>query len=74
MILNTSDKSVDMNHVYTFNDTAAYLWEQIKDKEDFTIQDLIIALTSEYDVTEDIAKADVTELINIWKEAGFIVK
>ena len=51
----------DMNSVYTLNETGAFLWELIDGKK--TINDLIDAMISEYDVGKEIATEDVSSFI-----------
>jgi hypothetical protein len=47
----------DMNSVYTLNETGAFIWEQIDGKRD--IEEIINALTAEYDIDKKTAKDDV---------------
>ena len=62
---------VDFSKVISLNATAAYLWEQIQDK-DFTADDLVALLTARYDVGEEQARADVDKLLASWRDAGLI--
>ena len=62
---------VDFSKVISLNDTAAYLWEQIQDK-DFTPEELVALLTERYDVDAQQARADVDKLLASWREAGLI--
>jgi hypothetical protein len=51
----------DMNSVYTLNETGAFIWEQINGHR--SIEDLIKALTAEYDIDNKNAEADVFSFI-----------
>ena len=62
---------VDFSKVISLNATAAYLWEQVQDK-DFTPEDLVDLLTARYDVDAQQARADVDKLLASWREAGLI--
>ena len=62
---------VDFSKVISLNATAAYLWEQIQDK-DFTPEDLVALLTARYDVDAQQARDDVDKLLASWREAGLI--
>ena len=62
---------VDFGKVISLNATAAYLWEQIQDK-DFTPEELVDLLTARYDVDAQQARADVDKLLASWREAGLI--
>lgn len=47
----------DMNSVYTLNETGAFIWERIDGKKN--VEQIISALTEEYDIDFDSAKEDV---------------
>jgi methyltransferase-like protein len=51
----------DMHSVYTLNETGAYIWEQIDGKR--SIEEIIAALTTEYDIDNKSAEADVLSFI-----------
>jgi hypothetical protein len=52
----------DMNSVFTLNETGAFIWELIDGKRN--IEEIIIALTEEYDIDNRSASEDVISLIN----------
>lgn len=62
---------VDFNKMLSLNDSAAYLWEQVKDK-DFEIEDLVTLLTDRYEVSTDRAREDVTRMVSLWRENGIL--
>ncbi len=62
---------VDFSKVISLNETAAYLWNEVKDKE-FTVDDLAALLTTRYEVDEATAKADAQKLTDTWREAGLL--
>lgn len=66
-----SKNVADMTKVLSFNDTSNFLWETLQGK-DFTINDLVEALTGTYDVTEEIARQDGEKWINQMKELGLV--
>jgi len=47
------------------------VWNNVVGK-DFTIDDMVSALMSEYDVDTDTAKGDCQTLIDDWKRIGFL--
>ena len=51
----------DMNSVYTLNETGAFIWEQIDGKR--SVEELIVALTEEYDIDAENASNDVFAFI-----------
>lgn len=62
---------VDFSKIISLNETAAYLWNEVKDKE-FTVDDLAALLTARYEVDEATAKADAQKLTDTWREAGLL--
>ena len=69
MIVNPFSDTVDMTQVYSLNETAAWLWQQMEGKE-FTVADMVAVLQEEYEVDEETATADLTELTQQWIAAG----
>ncbi len=69
ILVSESSKNVDFNKLIAFNETAAFLWENIEGKE-FTPDTLADMLLSAYDVDADRALADARTLCAKWKEAG----
>ena len=52
----------DMNSVYTLNETGAFIWEQIDGKN--SVEEIINALTAEYDIDNKTASEDVFSFID----------
>lgn len=71
MIVNNSEKHRDLSCVYTLNATAAYLWEEIGDKE-FDVEFLVKRLCDRYDIDESTASNDVQRLVEEWEKIGLI--
>jgi hypothetical protein len=64
-------ENIDFSQIISMNETSSYLWENVVGK-DFTEDDLVSLLTSEYEVDADTAGKDVRELVEKWKKAGII--
>lgn len=62
-------ENFDFNKVISLNDTAAYLWKAVEDKE-FDAQTLSALLLEKYEVDPQTAEADAQKLVGIWQEAG----
>lgn len=62
--------SLDFNGVINLNESGATLWRAMEN--DVTEEELVATLTSEYEVDEDRAKADVAAFVNKMKEAKLI--
>ncbi len=71
IIVAEGKENVDFNNLVTMNDTAAFLWEAMAER-DFSLDDMVAALLGEYDVSEDAARHDCAELIDEWRESGII--
>ena len=65
--------AINFGKLINLNDTAAWLWEKASELGDFTEEQLVDALLQAYDVDKAKAQADVTKLINTWKEMGVII-
>ena len=71
ILIGESAELVNFNNIITFNEAAAYLWQNVQGK-DFDVEILTQLLLEEYDVTEDIAREDAQATIDDWKEIGII--
>lgn len=61
---------VDFRHLVSLNETAAFLWQQAVESEEFTTGQLTDALLKEYDVERSVAQADVERTVGEWIRAG----
>ncbi len=67
----TADESEDaLNGMIRNNETANFIFEKLM--EDTTEQQIVADLLAEYDVAEDVAAADVHNIIEKWREEGFL--
>ncbi|AIM39185.1 hypothetical protein KO02_22745 [Sphingobacterium sp. ML3W] len=73
MIVDPGQEMVDLSTVYTLNDTAAWLWEQLQGI-DFTIASIVELLCQQYEVTEQQALADAETLIKDFEKQGLLEK
>jgi hypothetical protein len=62
VLVPVTDNIADMNSVFTLNETGAFIWEQINGKRD--IEEIIAALTTEYDIDIESASKDVFTFID----------
>ena len=62
---------VNFNKIISLNATAAYLWEELKDKE-FDAQAMADLLIAKYEVDPQTALSDSEKLAQSWKEAGLL--
>lgn len=66
-----SEQGVDYTQVISLNETAAFLLNCVIGKE-FSIEDLVEKLLSEYEVDENTARRDITQIVNQLKQIGII--
>ena len=62
-------ENIDFSKVISMNESAAYLWNKLQDKE-FTTADMARLLTEEYEVNDATALHDAQALAKSWIEAG----
>ena len=63
-------QTIDFRCMITLNETGAFLWQQLQQER--TAGDLAAALLAEYEVTEDVARADVDKFVANLKEAELL--
>lgn len=61
VVVPVGSQAVDFRCVITLNEVGAFLWKLLE--QDCTTDDLVEALLGEYDVTADIATADVERFV-----------
>ena len=72
ILIGESAELINFNNLITFNEAAAYLWQNVEGKE-FDVETLTQLLRDEYEVSEDVARQDAQATINDWKEVGIVV-
>ena len=70
IIIPAGEENIDFSHIISLNPTAAYLWEKIAEKAEFTIEDMVQLLLEEYEVEEDVALEDCKLIAERWAEMG----
>lgn len=71
IIVAEGKENIDFSNIISMNESSAYLWTQIAEK-DFTTNDLCTLLLEQYDVDEATALKDAQALVQQWFEAGII--
>lgn len=70
IIVAEGKENIDFSNIISMNESSAYLWNNIHEKESFTIDDLVNLLTTEYEVDEDTARKDAERVVSQWVESG----
>lgn len=73
IIVEPGQDMVDMSKVFTFNDTAVFIWERLQGRE-FTLETVVEMLLENYEVEEDIARRDALALLQTFKEHGLLME
>lgn len=71
VVIATGIENIDFNQMIALNESAAYLWQQVADKE-FNADTLTQLLCQEYEVDEATAQTDAENLISEWTKQGLI--
>ena len=74
LLIAESVELVNFNAMITLNESAAYLWRNVADKESFDEQTLTDLLTAEYEVSPGQALADARKTIASWQDAHLITE
>ena len=76
ILVGESMELINFNKMITFNDTAAFLWQQAEQLTAahgcFTADDLCKALCDEYEVAPEKAMSDIDLTLDEWRKAGII--
>lgn len=72
MVVDAETGSAKMTNVFTFNASAAMLWERIGTGS-FVPDDLAMWLCECYDVDMATARADVEKLLRCWVDGGLVI-
>ncbi len=72
IIVAEGKENIDFTNIISMNETSAFLWEQIEQKDNFDAETLTALLLDNYDVDKETALNDASELIKQWLEAEII--
>jgi len=70
-MVDPSQGMVDLSKVHTLNETAAWLWEQLIDKE-INVGSIADLLCERYEVSQEKAADDAEALIQEFEKAGLL--
>ncbi len=71
VVVPVGTENINFQGMITLNDTGAFLWELLT--EERTEEQLITQLLAEYDVSEEIAAADVKRFVTKLQEADLLI-
>lgn len=64
-------EQIDFNKLVILNTSAAYLWEQVEEKE-FSVEQLADLLIKRYGIARELAVRDAASLCEQWVEVGLV--
>ncbi len=66
------EENVDFSKLVALNESSVLLWQRMEQGE-FTIEDLVEVILSEYEIDEESARRDIMDIISKFKEEGMII-
>lgn len=66
VVVPVGSNAMNFNAAITLNDSAAFLWKQLENEK--SEQELLTALTDEYEIDSATAKSDITVFLNVLRE------
>jgi len=70
IVVPTGDNIVDFSVAVSLNETGAFLWKQLESEK--TFEELVDALSGEYEVSPNDVKDDVSEFVKLLKTHDFL--
>ena len=70
VIVPVRDDVADLDSIYTLNETSTFVWDLVDGRR--TVQELVDAVVAEFEVTRDVAAADVHRLIASLCDEGLL--
>ena len=67
IIVAEGKENIDFSNIISMNESSAYLWKIVQQRDSFTVEDMADLLLEEYDVERDTALADCKTLAQLWK-------
>ena len=72
IIIPAGEEYMDFSQIISLNPTAAYLWENVTKRENFTVEEMVQLLLDEYEVEESVALEDCKLIAERWAEMGLL--
>ncbi len=71
IVVAVGSEALDFNGIITINETGAFLWQKLS--QETNKEELLTALTSEYDVDRNVAESDIEIFIKKLEDADLLV-
>ena len=66
IVVPVGKNAVEFNAMITLNDTGSFLWDAFQ--KDITVDEAVALITSEYDVSPEIARTDIEKFVALLQE------
>lgn len=73
ILVEVRDNHANLTDVFTLNTMAAFLWQRMCEG-DFTVQELAERVCEQFEVSYDIAFADINRQLNEWKDYNLLME
>lgn len=70
LIVPVRNRIGDLSSIYTLNEVGARVWQLVDGQT--PVAEIVQTITSEYEVSEEEAAADIAELLADWQEVGLV--
>ena len=70
LIVPVGENTMNVNAAITLNESAAFLWNKLTEEQ--SEEQLLSALTEEYAIDEETAKADIKVFLDVLKEHNIL--
>lgn len=70
LIVPVGENAMNFNAAITLNESAAFLWNKLTEEQ--SEEQLLSALTEEYAIDEETAKADIKVFLDVLKEHNIL--
>ena len=65
-------ENIDFSNIISMNESSAYLWQEVQQRDSFTAKDLADLLLKEYEVDEKTALKDAERFAKQLVKAGIV--
>lgn len=72
MLVRFGNGSYDMSEVFTFNSTAAFLWNKLRENSPCESSKLAFWLVEEYGISPEAAEADAAVILQSWIDSNLV--
>lgn len=72
IVMAVGKDNADFTKLLSLNDSAALIWNELVDEDEFTLDDMVEVLLDNYEVEEETARQDCEDILDEWKSIGVV--